>query len=525
MKLIISLKGIAFYITILFFLLMAELSLSQTAWPSEAWSSAVNLTQLMDASGLTDISGMFWNEVTNRLYVSNGNGGLRVLQLNTSTNTFSQIANISYTAGPEGIMQVNLNANEYYTIDEDNYQIRKYTHPANISSVTLSKSWNITAAPSPMTNTGNIGPEGIAFVPDSFLTAAGFISQATGLPYASVKGMGGLIFIAHQNQGYIWVFDINPNTSNDFAYVGKYKTNRTESCDLSFDRSTGLLYILHNTGSNTIEVTNLSSVAQAGGERKFTTNYEYLISNPSGNINIEGFAITSKCNDSTNVSAWLCRDVELTESSAYRQDCVRWFNPFNSPGSCGQTVTVNLRMLIQGYYTGAGIMKPAVDASLYPNLCDTVILEIHQSGLPHSLVQSVKGTIDINGYGNFTFSSSTFGGSYYLVVRHRSALEVWSTTPVNFNSTAITYSFTDADSKAFGNRLFNAGGGYYVFYNGDINQDGFFTSADYTSIESKARTFSTGYVKDDLNGDHFVESNDYIIVENNFKLQVSVSRP
>ena len=44
--------------------------------------------------------------------------------------------------------------------------------------------------------------------------------------------MCGLVFIAHQNGGYLWVFDVNPNVTDDFAFVGKYKTNRNESCDL-----------------------------------------------------------------------------------------------------------------------------------------------------------------------------------------------------------------------------------------------------------------------------------------------------
>ncbi len=500
---------------------------AQTAWPSIPWTSGVNLTPVMDPVGLTDISGLFWNEVTKRLYVSNGNGGLRVLQLNTTTNTFAQIANRSYTAGPEGITQVNLSANEYYTIDEDNYQIRKYTHPADFSSLTLSKSWNIVASPSPMTNTGNTGPEGITFVPDSFLSAIGFISQASGLPYTSVKGLGGLFFIAHQNQGYIWVFDVNPNLSNDFAYVGKYKTNKSESCELSFDRTTGLLYILHNTLGNFIEVTNLTSSIVTGGDRKFTVNNEYYVSNPTGNQNIEGFTIMSKCSDSTHVSAWLCRDVELTELAAYRQDCVRWFSPFNAPGTCGNTspVTVNLRVFIQGYYKSTGVMQAVINGVNYPTLCDSITLELHATTGQHALVQSVKGTIDVNGYGNFVFSPTIFLGSYYLVVRHRSALEVWSTSPVLFNSLSVSYSFTDAIGKAYGNQLYATGDGTFSLYNGDINQDGVFNISDFNSVESKTRLFTTGYLKEDLNGDHLIENSDYILVENNSRLQIAVSRP
>jgi hypothetical protein len=187
-----------------------------------------------------------------------------------------------------------------------------------------------------MTDTGNTGPEGIAFIPDSFLTTIGFISQQTGQPYTSVKGLGGLFFIANQDGGYIWVFDLNPNANDDFAYVGKYKTDGTESCDLSFDRTTGLLYILHNiAGDNKLEVTDLSTAVVSGNERKFVITNEYFIPDTGdSNTNIEGFAITPKCPETSTVSAWLCRDVSNGDDVAIRQDALRWFSPFTSDGTC-----------------------------------------------------------------------------------------------------------------------------------------------------------------------------------------------
>lgn len=317
-----------------FYLFYFSVGNAQSAWPSVSWSAATNLTSVMDPNGLLELSGLHWNPETNRLYVVHGNGRLRVLQLNTTTNTFSQMANKSIDEGPEGITQVNLAADEFYTIDENNYEIRKFTHTPTFSTITQSKHWNLLTSPSPMLNTGNTGPEGIAFIPDAALATAGFVSQETGNLYTSVKGMGGLLFVAHQDGGYIWVFDVNPDVSNDFIYVGKYRTNRSESCDLSFDRSTGILYILHNTGGNFIEATDLSSTIISGTTRKFTVTNEYFVGNPTGNSNIEGFAMTPKCPNTNAVSAFLCRDVENNESATYKQDCLRWFTPFVADGNC-----------------------------------------------------------------------------------------------------------------------------------------------------------------------------------------------
>jgi hypothetical protein len=317
---------------------------AQSVWPSVNWSNAINLTSVMNgASNVLELSGLHWNPELNRLYAISDEGVLYVLQQSVTKDSFSQLAKVTGLDGPEGITQVNLSANEFYTIDEKTYQIRKYTHTSDFSKVTLSNYWNVLDSPSPMSNTDNTGPEGIAFVPDSYLVSKGFISSATGGVYKSVKGMGGLIFLAHQKKGLVWVFDLNPNVSNDFAYVGKYKTSEDESCDLSFDRSTGLLYILHNTGDNYLEVTDLTTTPTSG-DRKFVPLKEYFIPNPDGNTNVEGFAVTPKYADSTRVSAWLCRDVESSESSSDIKDCLRWFSAFSAEGSAIKSTGVNLAL-------------------------------------------------------------------------------------------------------------------------------------------------------------------------------------
>ncbi len=348
---------ISYYCLTLF--LISSLSIHAQAWPSTTWSNAVNLTNVMDASGVNDLSGLHFNPTNNRLYAVQNDGRVRVLLWNTLNNSFTQIGSKSINGGPEGITQANLAANEFYTIDENNYEIRRYTHTANFSTVTEFKHWNLLNAPSSMQDTGNTGPEGIVFIPDSFLSSIGFVSQQTGQLYTSVKGLGGLFFVAHQDGGYVWVFDVNPNSNNDFAYVGKYKTNQEESCDLAFDRSTGLLYILHNiAGNNTLEVTNLST-SMVSGERKFIDSNEFTITTPTGdNENIEGFALTPKCQPTGALSAWLCRDVESNEDNAILQDALRWFNPFDAAGTCTPLSSNQVKI---------------ADVALYPNPASNAI--------------------------------------------------------------------------------------------------------------------------------------------------------
>ena len=128
-------------------------------------------------------------------------------------------------------------------------------------------------------------------------------------------------------------------------------------------------------------------------------------------------------------------------------------------------------------------------------------------------------------YTSNLFTNTIYNGSYYIVVKHRSTLEVWSASPVVFNSPQISYSFTNSITKAFGNKLIDGGGGNFLIFNGDVNQDGIISSTDYNSIYSSANSFSAGYLNQDLNGDHVVESVDFTIVEKNYLNAVSVSKP
>jgi len=296
------------------------------------WTSGKNLTKCISKKGVFELSGLHWNPNLNRLYAVQDNGNLRILQLDTTTNKFSQSGHIKLSGGPEGVTQVDNNANEFYIIDEKSCEIRKYTHNDDFSSATLANKWNLKEPPSNMTVTDNEGPEGIEFVPDSYLKTIGFISSETKSTYTSTKGMHGLLFIAHQKKGLIWVFDVNPAKNDDFAFVGTYKTDQNESCDLAFDRSTGLMYILHNIGQNFVEATDLSTESFLG-TYTFVKKQEYVLPHPSGSQNIEGFAISPKFSKSLQSNVWLCRDIDTNEKGRDRKDCLRWYKDFDAEGA------------------------------------------------------------------------------------------------------------------------------------------------------------------------------------------------
>lgn len=138
------------------------------------------------------------------------------------------------------------------------------------------------------------GAEGLAFVQDDLLAAWDFV-DGDGVPRASTLGMGGLMFVAHQNGGQVWVFDLAPE-SDAVVHVATFDTARSETSGLELDPSTGRLYLWHGENDNDLEVTRLSSTDRGGRLRKLDT--EYVFDHP-GEGNLEGVALmgTGDCAD------------------------------------------------------------------------------------------------------------------------------------------------------------------------------------------------------------------------------------
>ncbi len=168
--------------------------------------------------------------------------------------------------------------------------------------------------------------------------------------------------------------------------------------------------------------------------------------------------------------------------------------------------------LIEGLYDGNS-MTP-----------DTVTVELRNNAPPYSLVDQTKILLDNNGQGNGKFYEAINGTPYYIVVKHRNAIETWSGLPQAFTSSSLAYDFTTAAYRAFGNNL-KLINGKWCIYSGDVNQDGFVDAIDLNLVFIDNVNGSTGYIRTDLNGDLFTEIEDLIIVFRNNILGVERKTP
>ncbi len=163
----------------------------------------------------------------------------------------------------------------------------------------------------------------------------------------------------------------------------------------------------------------------------------------------------------------------------------------------------NFKVLMEGFYNGSSMVP------------DTVTVELRSSAAPYNFIDQSKIILNSNGEGSGKFYSAQNGMPYYIVVKHRNALETWSASPQTFTSNALTYDFTTAANKAYGNNLKLIGSKWCIF-EGDVNRDGFIDASDLNSVFLDNVNGVTGYTASDLNGDLFTEIEDvYIVFINN----------
>lgn len=286
------------------------------AWPAEPIIAAQNLTgiegPIWDNDFYENLSGAVWDPVAETLWVcrnaspskvwalvDDGAGGMMVAMRDGKRGEWSDFGDAEgITVGDYG------EPDTVYIMAEGIEHIREYDM-STYGNAVLKNDWDIQAATA---TSGGSGSEGITFVPDEFLAAQGFV-DASGAPYVSTLGMGGLMFVGHQNGGHIYVFDLDRATGAQ-VFVGKYATGATETAGLEFDRSTGLLFIWHGGSFNTLEVARLGSNPADPTHRLNTVRiYESPGSIPLITDNHEGIALTSNAAcDGGNRSLFLTTD-------------------------------------------------------------------------------------------------------------------------------------------------------------------------------------------------------------------------
>ena len=158
---------------------------------------------------------------------------------------------------------------------------------------------------------------------------------------------------------------------------------------------------------------------------------------------------------------------------------------------------------------------------------DTVSVELHATTGGLATLATVTGVLQTNGtIAGLRVSAAsgiTIGNSYYIAIRHRNSVAVWSAAPVAITA-GMTYDFSNALSKAYGDNM-KADGSVFMIYSGDVNGDGYIDAQDVGETDNDNANFAFGVLRTDVNGDGFVDAQDVGITDNNNANFIAVVYP
>ena len=213
------------------------------------------------------------------------------------------------------------------------------------------------------------------------------------------------------------------------------------------------------------------------------------------------------------------------------------------------SVAVNLKVLLEGPYQGAGLMSDAlrassvlpttepytgmgftqtgggggetVNASVFTTtgdnaVVDWILVELRNASTPSQVVATRCGLLqkdgDIVGLdGVSSLVLSAIPGSYYVAVRHRNHLGIMTASAIALSGTAVSIDFRQAATSTWGTQARKDLGGLWGLWCGNVFRDGSVSSLKYTGTGNDRDPILTtvggttptavvsGYMREDVN--------------------------
>lgn len=182
---------------------------------------------------------------------------------------------------------------------------------------------------------------------------------------------------------------------------------------------------------------------------------------------------------------------------------------------------ITLKLFIEGYYdSSSDQMVPVMvnqNTSINPSEVGLIDVAIMNGTTQVEEIQDVMLHVD-GTTGLIPYANTTPTGLYRIRVRHRNAIETWSseTNLVQIGGSA-SYDFSNAANKAYGSNQVQVDSSpvRFAFYSGDLNQDESIENTDFTIQEVDITNSEFGDRPADLNGDGVVDNSDADFLINN----------
>ncbi|MGW3629373.1 lamin tail domain-containing protein [Streptomyces sp. NPDC005122] len=165
-------------------------------------------------------------------------------------------------------------------------KILRFDASSTASSLNATAEWNLTSDLPSLP--ANAGPEGISWIPDTFLTAHGFRDEHTGAAYdpAGYPGHGsGLFFAGVEDNGTVYAYALN-QSGGGYTRIATVTSGLPGVMDLEFEPATGHLWAACDDTCQ-----GRTSTLDINAQGKFAVTHTYDRPTGMANYNNEGFAI------------------------------------------------------------------------------------------------------------------------------------------------------------------------------------------------------------------------------------------
>ena len=196
------------------------------------------------------------------------------------------------------------------------------------------------------------------------------------------------------------------------------------------------------------------------------------------------------------------------------------------------SASLNIKLWLEAYVQGNEMSSTLYDlgTSNDSTVTDSITVQLWK---PTNLTQpqpdhSIKTILHKNGTATASFPASTLNKIFYVCIKHRNSLEIWSSDSVMI-AAQTSYDFTTDSLSAYNNgiqtSLQRISPSKFAMFSGDVNQDGTIDIMDLIESENKAAEFQFGYYQTDCNGDGATDLLDLQYMENNGDRFLYISRP
>jgi hypothetical protein len=189
------------------------------------------------------------------------------------------------------------------------------------SALNALREWNLT---SDLPKTGaNLGLEAIAWVPDTYLVASGFVDESKKAAYvpANYGDHGaGIFFVGIEGNGMIYGFALD-HTNGMFTRVATLESGNAGIMDLSFDRDVGYLYaVCDDTCNGRINLLAIDTRPGSATQGHFIIRRGFERPSSMPNLNNEGFTVATESTCQAGFKSVFYAEDGSTNGHAIRRD-------------------------------------------------------------------------------------------------------------------------------------------------------------------------------------------------------------